>query len=286
MARAFVIVAALALTACLPKDTRPVPGSIFVTVTAASEPNWTTADGWTVTYDRFLIDVGHANLNGDSCAEYSDARYDRIFDGRHQGAQKVSESYALGKCSFRFRLNSPDDRTLLGTGVSEADKTEMRTPGSDAHAKDRGVSLIVAGSAVKGNVKKTFSWSFRRRVGYEDCRITEDDATISGVVLRSGEKLPIDIALHGEALLLDDLDPDVGVLRFDPFANADADDDGVITMEELDAVALPSVSVNAGDAGVDGGTLETFGDYVYEGLVPRVARFLGSGECTLSQRAD
>ena len=189
--RSTIAILGLAFTACLPKDTRPVPGSIHVTVSAKSAPSWITSDGWSVTYDRFLIDVGHANLSGDSCAEYSDARYDRIFDGHQLGPQKVSESYALGHCSFRFRLNSPDLETLLGAGVTEADKTEMRTPGSDFSAKDRGVSLLVAGHATKEGVEKSFSWSFRRRVGYSDCAVKEDDANRSGVVLRSGETLPI-----------------------------------------------------------------------------------------------
>ena len=208
--RSTIAILGLAFTACLPKDTRPVPGSIHVTVSAKSAPSWITSDGWSVTYDRFLIDVGHANLSGDSCAEYSDARYDRIFDGHQLGPQKVSESYALGHCSFRFRLNSPDLETLLGAGVTEADKTEMRTPGSDFSAKDRGVSLLVAGHATKEGVEKSFSWSFRRRVGYSDCAVKEDDANRSGVVLRSGETLPIDIELHGEALLQVDSEPGVG----------------------------------------------------------------------------
>jgi hypothetical protein len=150
---------------CLPHDTRPPPGSVLVTVTANEDllggiPS--TEDGWSVGYQRFLVSIGGASLDGKACNDYSDAHYGRVLDAQNPDPQKLCVSYALGQCDFGFRISNPSADALLGVGTTDADKTFMRTPGTDLYALDQGVSVYVDGIATKDNVSKHFRWAFGR----------------------------------------------------------------------------------------------------------------------------
>lgn len=90
-------------------------------------------------------------------------------------------------------------------------------------------------------------------------------------------------------------------LRFQPYANADANDDGEVTLGELGKVPITAAGItdlsssgiggfggsgdagpfdaDLGDAGVAG--FVTFEDYVYRALVPAMFRYQGvAGSCT------
>ena len=264
---------------CLPRDTRPVPGSLFVTATGGApllggHAAALTADGWSVSYDRFLITLGGASLGGDSCASYYDADYSRILDMQTKGPQKVGLVYALGPCDFGFRVSGPNALALLGQGVTDADKAFMGAPGTDPYVKNRGISLHVEGHATKGTISKTFSWEFRQRVSYRKCSpmsagtpspdLASSDAGDAGgppsFDLASGEAATVDLAIKGEALFLDSLDETRAALRFDTFARADdeyGNGDGEVTLAELGLVPIGDVTTGGspGEAS-DAGTVE------------------------------
>jgi hypothetical protein len=137
-----------------------------------------TVDGWTVSYDRFLIAI-NASLDGDTtCASYYNDGYRRILDMGIPGPQKLNLLYALGHCDFGFRVASADSDPYqpLGKGVTDIDKSLMGTAGTDPYTADRsgtpqptGVAMYVKGRATKDAVAKTFAWSFRQRVSYQRC---------------------------------------------------------------------------------------------------------------------
>ena len=178
-----VFCAAISLVSCLPNDTRPIPGSLEVTVTAdplvlGGTPSVSTVDGWTVTYDRFMISIS-ASLDGDTtCSSYYNDGYRRILDMGVPGPQKVNLLYALGHCDFGFRVASttPDPYLPLGRGVTMADENLMGAAGADPYTTDRngkpqptGVALYARGRATKDGDTKTFTWEFRRRISYQNC---------------------------------------------------------------------------------------------------------------------
>lgn len=290
--RAMVLALGLGAAACLPKDTRPEPGSLTVTVTSAL-PNeqavWTSSDGWVIAYQRLLVSARRASLDGDGCNEYSDARYGRLYDAVRAGSNKLSQLYSLGHCDFGFRVENPRSDDLLGPGVTKDDQVFMRTPGSDDWSTNRGVSVHVEGTATKAAVTKHFVWTFRRGIQYDSCKLVASGATESGVTLAGGDDRRLDITIHGESLFMDDLDPEKASLRFDVFALADdqyGNADGEITLDELALVPLGSAPVEPGDAGpanTDSGRWESLADYVYLGLVRRIARFRDSGQCDVSE---
>lgn len=320
------VAAVAALSACLPGDTRPPPGSLLVTVSPGPALESATVaapseDGWVIGVDRFLIAVGRVILEGDACAIYSLSTYDRVFDMRMGGTQKVSEQYALGACDFSFRVVTPSANSLLGVGVSEADVQFMRTPGTTPEEVRRGVSVLVIGQAQRGASVKRFAWDFRPRIVYERCRVESGTGAVFGVDARGGEAQTIDLVIHGDAPFRDAAEPSVARVRFDAFALADdvyGDADGEVTLEELAAVPIEDARASGGyadvvPAGLDGGAppldsldggvppittvdagvspaallpVTTLRDFVILRALPQVAQFRGDGRCDVEVRLN
>jgi hypothetical protein len=293
------VTCSLSGSACLPGDTRPPPGVARVTVSPtdmllAGIPSSATEDGWGIDYDRFLIGLGRVSLEGDACSVYSDAGYTRLFDMRVPGAQKVSEQYALGACAFGFRVVPPASDSLLGAEVSEGDRLFMRSPGSNKYASGNAVSMYLEGRAVNGEQVKHFAWAFRWRVAYDDCKPVAGGESGPGLSFVGGQTQDVDIAIAGEAVFRDDPEPELGKLRFLPFAQADelfGDGDGEVTLEELDTVPLAGDAASAAYArsvaqlppsvAARLRPEPTLADYLYVSALPSVPRFGGVGSCTV-----
>ncbi len=296
LSRGVVVVGAVAvcacaalLASCLPTDTRPPPATLHVTVSsdAALRDGFDTADGWHIAYTRFLMVLGNVAVSGDNCSNYSaggGTGYTRIFDLRIAGPQKVTVVYGLGMCDFGFRVGNPNADSVLSTGVTEADKTFMRTPGTDAWATNRGISVYVEGTAKKGRVSKRFAWPFRQSTSSSKC--TAGDGAAPGVTLQGNAVKTLDILIAGATLFADSLDPAMASTRFEPFARADDQNnaDGEITFTELATIPQSMADVALPDAGVDAGMWSSLADDLYLGLLPRLSRFAHTGSCTLRNR--
>jgi len=256
-----------ALTGCLPADTRPEPGSTATTVVGetALDAGITTADGWHISFDEFLISLGEIGLEGDDCNPYAESDYLRILDMRQPGAQRLNLMHALGTCEFSFLFEDPSADAVLGSGVDEADKDRMRTAGSDPFVEQSGVTLYVAGSATRADERYRFDWSFRHNLEYTDCGTVE---------FESGASDEVEIRIRGQVLFQSELADDAP-LQFDDYASADADADGNVTLEELHSVSLPA-----------GSDFSTLGERLYLGLVPEVPRFRNSDSCVAAEPED
>jgi hypothetical protein len=305
---------------CLPTDTRPPPASVLVQASAdeAIRTGVTTADGWSVKFDRFLITLGRASLDGDACNPYSDARYERILDMQQPSPQKISLLYGLGQCDFSFSVVHPVWDSVVGPGVAADEALMMQTAGSDKYTAPTGqlagVNTYVTGTAERSGVRKTFAWSFRLDFEYQGCS-SGSDAGPQGLTLHGNEATTVDLLVRGETLFQTDVDATSGKLQFEPFAAADSivgNDDGQITLDELNSIPItvsggPRGAVDAGamvpdaglspqalDAGLaaldgslgdyssgDGGVLSpsTLEDFVYLELFPSIVRYQDTGQC-------
>ena len=279
---------------CLPKDTRPPPSLVHFTVTPSAatkagvvtEP---TADGWTISFDRVLLALGRASLDGDSCSVYSEASYQRVLTmiGAPDG-QKLSDSYALGACDFGFGIANADSDSLLGVGATDKDLTFLRTAGTDHYdLVPTGVSMFVAGKAKKDDQVVTFSWAFRGRARYRQCKLDAKTMSANTFTLAQNGDVTVDVTLHAEALFAEDLGDPASALRFDPIASADAlgNQDGDVTLDELSKVPLTALqsAMTYTDPTLDGGvsTWTNLEDFVYIGAAAHVARFEEVGQCDL-----
>lgn len=273
----FAAVAAPWVSGCLPQDTRPPPGELLVTATSddALAQGFISDDGWSVGFDRVLIAVGHASVEGDECIGYSDPDYGRLLEMTRTGSQKVSVAFALGQCEFDWELSTPNEDAVLGAGVTEADRTLMRTPGDDAYAKNSGLSIYLDGAGTKNGVTKRFAWSYRHRIDSATCKATVDGVVREGVKLTENGSTTVDLTVGGATPFRSRYLDGPSATAFEPFANADVNDDGIISLEELGAVELSGLS------GFDDGSekWETLADFLYLGQFRKFIRYRGNGTC-------
>ena len=100
-----------------------------------------------------------------------------------------------------------------------------------------------------------------------------------GLVVTSGGEQGVELTIHGDHPFYDRLqssaDPSVATsLRFDALAEADLDENGDLTLEELDQAQLDVTRYDP--SGLDAAT---HGDFVRE-LVRTLGHFNGEGECS------
>jgi hypothetical protein len=244
-----------------------------------------TADGWDISFERVLVSLGRVSLDGDDCSVYSEARYGRVLD--LLGApdrQKISESYALGKCDFGFAIGNATSDSLMGVGATKDDLAFLRTAGSDRYESDRGISLFVAGQAQKGDEKLSFAWAFRGRARYRECQSSVNGATQGGLSLAEDGDITANVTLHAEALFAEDPSAPDSVLRFDAIASADAlgNGDGEVTLDELALVPLSEQQQAMAADASDGETIgvwRTLEDFIYLSTAPGIARYEETGKC-------
>lgn len=286
---------ALALTAlpggCLPGDTRPVPESLYVTAepSQALTQGIETPDGWRITFDRFVIGIGNVDFEEDdsSCTSYAEAHYERLFDFTIAGREKVGTIYGIGACRVGFRLRGPTVDALLGPGATEADRAFMEVRATDRFGEDERASVLTIGSGTRGDEVKRFEWIFRRSYELTSCA-GEAGGFATTVELTEAASSELRLEVRAEELFRSIAD-DRADLWFQPIADADADADGMVTLDELSIAPRPAV--DAGELGPEGGAgsdmaeaPQSLEDLVYKELLPRVLRVAGGGPCEFETR--
>jgi hypothetical protein len=108
-------------------------------------------------------------------------------------------------------MSPPAEDAVLGPGVTELDKTFLRTPGSDRYVTDDGVTLRVEGSATMAERTLGFAWSVRQTLFFNKCGIVNDGNVELGLDLQGGVPLIYDLRIETEGLFRDDVDRELGV---------------------------------------------------------------------------
>ncbi len=318
--RAFAVAlfASVCATACLPVDDRPPPGILTVTLTSddslgPERKPFDTDDGWTVSFDSFVMSVGYTRLGlSDACSDYAGSLfgpgrgYNRLIQLNAAEEQRVSAVRLIGTCSLQFWNREPEDDSVLGEGVTEKLRDRLRKKKDDPFTKDLGTTLYVKGHAVRGEKRKTFTWSFRQAIRHRSCQVTTESGVERGVQLESDETREYDLHVLGKLLFL--ASPSSTELAFEPFASADdeyGNADGRVTLTELRKTPLSeelsawattwledfSRALEEAPRGVEVFTpkaddIKTYAGYVYLGLVPELVRFRRTGTCRVDQALD
>lgn len=185
------------------------------------------SDGWSVTFDRFLVAIdGVAVSRGDGAPDLEDAAQ-RVFDLTRPGPYPfLTREVPAGRYD--------DTSYTLRPAVSGVEAGNAASDDVDLML-DGAFSVYVEGTAVNGDVTKTFSWGFDQPTTYVHCH--------SEAELENGTAATVQITIHADHLFYDDLFSEEPAVTFDVLAEADTDDDGEVTPEELaayDLTALPN----------------------------------------------
>ncbi len=185
-------------------------------------------DGYTITYDEFLVAIGGVALvdgNGDEVAAVDGQQ---IFDVAAAGPHAVGEADAPAT-----HYDHVDMIIAPASGAVAGNATEDQV----AYMNDNGLSISATGSATLSGDTYTFAWDFDTDTHY-GC---EPDLTIA-----EGGEGHTQLTIHGDHLFYDDLeDPDAGV-AFQVLADADADADFEITQAELAATDIAATGYGVG----------------------------------------
>jgi hypothetical protein len=266
----------LVATSCVPADEALPLGSAEFTITGRGSPrtlavNGTDDDGlpvvgeWSVHVDRFLLafhTMTIVNLAvADQCSYRGrGAATNVVFDGAVGSVVQAFNGIMPGACpDVGIRLGAPDDHTVPGEGATTDDILSL-LGGDPAHALFEATATRASDGKLPGPKSLEVSLRFdsaRTASSFGGCR----DA-IRGARIRPEARDAKFVAFAAEAFFRDAISSSAE-LRFQPFVDADheGNDDGVVTMEELDMLPLDSAGgpfyqlPNGSHAG-------SFGDYV------------------------
>ncbi len=129
-------------------------------------------------------------------------------------------------------------------------------------------SVSARGAATREGVTKTFDWAFDVSPRYIECD--------TGTELVDGETTDVFLTVHGDHLFFDDLDSSEPQVAFDLIAEADADDDGAVTLDELRGQSLGGqVRYQVGSRDID-----NLYDFI-EAQALQVGHINGEGHCEI-----
>jgi hypothetical protein len=268
-----LLTSAISSTGCLPADTRPEPGRVYVTADLPADlresaqsdgkPSFATDDGWTITLDRLFAAVGGLGFaRHDACIEYSEADYNRILDLRQPGPQKIGQIWGLNDCLLSYSILVPDAEAVLGVGVTAEDRALMANavvPVSSPTAVTtaQGMAFYVEGNAEKDGMLVRFKWGFSDSIDWTDCQRLFDGELEARLPLKGGETISVNITVDPRNLfraILPDARPtaapDAGVAPaaalplMQLIADADqvnGDANGRVSVDELATVAVSGI---------------------------------------------
>ena len=259
--------------ACVPADEALPLGSAEFTITARGSPRTlgddVLADQWSVHVDRFLLafrTMTIVNLEiADQCAYRGrGAATNVVFDGTIGSVVQAFNGLMPGDCpDVGMRLAPPDDHTVVGEGATADDIFALLT-GQPAHAIFEATATHKAGLGFSEPTTVKLSLRFdtaRTASSFGGCR----DA-VRGARIHPEARDAIFVAVAAEAFFRNAIATSAE-LRFEPFVSADTgiggNNDGVVTMDELDQLSLASVSLGGSFYELPNGShAGSFGDYV------------------------
>lgn len=235
-------------------------------------------DGWSLKYDKFLVAFARIQVADGSGDIGGTAEQSFVVDNVQPGRKKLVsftdiEAKAWDRVSYQIK--PPNGDATLVSASSKDLKILL----------DGGYSIYVEATATKGEVEKTFALGFQNATQYSDCQSEEDGKRTMGVVVTNGSEDVLELTTHGDHFFYDRLQGSAGAnietsLRFETIALADADDDGVITTEELGAYDVDFELYNP--SGLPADNMLEF----MTSLSRTVGHFRGEGECTVTEVED
>ncbi len=219
----------LALTICVSACGGQDPGTLEVRIYGEefiedTIPASAFTDGWTVTFDRFLVAVGGlAVASGHGAPAFTDDTvrvYDLAQSSGGEGFLVTSRELDGGAYDHVEYGILPATAAAVAGNASAGDLELM---------KQGGYSVYLTGVATKGDDVVRLEWGFTTRTRYFMCH--------SGAEV-DGDTAVAQLTIHGDHLFYDDLFAEEPAMKLDLVASADSDGNGTVDESELAAVDL------------------------------------------------
>lgn len=180
-------------------------------------------DGWAVVFDRFIIAVDDIDADGEPLPGQ------HVFDlvqasggAGHDVGSLMLPAGTVEELSYRI---APAGSDAVAATATDTDVADMQAGG---------FSLIVEGTATRGEESIALQWGFTTSTRYSPCETKQP--------LTAGGEARSQITIHADHLFYDDLESSVPDVAFDLIATADADANGTATNGELHAVDITTQS--------------------------------------------
>lgn len=275
--RSLFYVAGMASMSSACQDTaseQPALGSLTITTSAPSvESEFATTDGWTVKYSRFRVNlttVTVAGYDGVVTAKAAPQVFEQAIPGAKElltSANRIARSWE----DVSFEIGPATAESAPVAPVTEADRDGMIGT----------TSVLVEGTMTKAGVTKRFLWGLSPRTQYTSCIGRVDGAFIPGLVVPANGSDTGDIRMDGTVLFFDNLAALGHVLRGDPIAAADTNNDGQILLTELAAVPLDRARESKGLYGPLAG-VEDLAGFLNAQARSIVVSFRAEGDCRIT----
>ncbi len=229
-------------------------------------------DGWAVKYEKFLVVIGNVKV-GDGTAVGAEMKTAKVFNlvvPKPKPVVELKDLEAKAWTEVSYEIAPATSASELGEGATEAEKALMVTGN---------YSVYVEGKATKGTDTKSFKWGFSTKTQLDKCKGEVAGKEVDGVVVTNGGVDAVELTIHGDHFLYDDLQSPDAKLRFQNIADADADKNGEVTLAELEASKLARLPKANGPYGT-GTASEILDMKAYTTALSRtVGHFRGEGEC-------
>ncbi|WP_437722461.1 hypothetical protein [Sorangium sp. So ce861] len=244
------------------------------------------ADGWKVTYDRFLVTIGNVRAARSDAQETLSDPSVFVLDLKNAPAARyvIAEFEGVSAVRWdRFGFDLPNARegakTLAPT--TEDDVALMVENGYSVFfegsiEKEDGESCPPSGECVPAKEVR-FSWGLSAGTSFDDCA-TEDD--LPGFSVPTGGAIAVKPTIHGDHWFFNNITAGVELTkRYAQYiADCDLDGDGETTIEELKEVKVADVFGQEYNLSGALGEIETAYDYVVA-QARTLGDFQGDGEC-------
>lgn len=229
------------------------------------------ADGWSVSFSKFLIVVGEVSVADERAGEAGRLRGSQVFNLASVGPHLLGEMESLPARTFNrvaYAVLSAGADTEPHASATQAD-LELMQQGP--------YSVYVTGAATREDRAKTFAWGLSGSTRYTQCVAEIAGRNVEGIAVTNGGTEAVELTIHGDHLFYDDLASSEARPRFAAMADADADLNDEVTLDELTAVRLVSIAEGSYGTGSASG-VDDLGAFVLA-QTKTLGHFRGEGHC-------
>ena len=270
MTRSTAAIALLALSACTGSDAELELGAQSQPAILDGISAEAFADDWSVSFDALITSLGELQLSDPQ-------RTDRVWD--EVPGPWIVDWVDLPEFRPLQTLVGPAGRNDFGFSTLTATDAATVISGADtdiARMIEDGLVHLVRGTATDGTRTITFDWGFSQQIRYTQCENGADGTP--GVALRADGITRSYVEFHVDHLFWTRLGTEDAQMRFGAIADADANDDGEVTLDELAQVDVLDAGYET--AGIDVPTLDRFIAF----SVAQAPHFVNGGLCTARAR--